>query len=344
MSLLVIAFYNTHHYICIHLSLHQPQYIVYAAISDYSLETLVCKKNCIRSPPARLLVSIAHTLFAMPLLEPITFFSAPVRGAITPEKAEDMSLGLFSPSPETRSMMYSPQPLVIPSGISSLSRSDPPTPPRGPPPTPRRRAHNELSKSDPPTPPRAPPPTPRRRDVDMFDSLSRRDLPCPPTGLLPAHRRHEADMLSLLFHCEPSSPISGLLPTSGRSDSLGDFNSFSRRDPPTPPGGPPPSPCRRGIFNDLSRCDPPTPPSGPPPSPQRRGVEIYTDLSRSSPPSPPRGPPPTPAKGFRGYNTWTTDETNLLTFVCRSGVKLVSYSFLTLMLHLLCNLYFTILG
>lgn len=215
-----------------------------------------------------------------------------------------MPLHLQTPSPNiVRAKLGSLQPLVIPAGFTTLSRSDPPTPPRGPPPTPRRRAINGLSRSDPPTPPRAPPPTPRRHEADMLNSLSRHDPPSPPSG-------------------PPPSPAN--------SNGFGSFNSLSRRDPPTPPSGPPPSPCRRYLFNDLSRRGPPTPPRGPPPSPRPRESEIYTGLSRSDPPTPPRGPPPTPGRCFSGYNAWTADEIDLLVLVCRSRVKLVSQSCLTL--------------
>lgn len=253
----------------------------------------------------------------MPLLEPITFISAPVSGEniprhVIPEEAEDMPLRLFSPSPDTLSMTHSPQPLVIPSGINSLSRSDPPTPPRGPPPTPRRRVHNELSKSDPPTPPRAPPPTPRRRGVEIFSALSCRDsLNGPPLDL----HLYEADIYhSLPRHGSPSSLV-GSQSTASRSGGLCGFNSLSREDPPTPPSGPPSSPCRRGILSDLSRRDPPTPPSGPPPSPRRREAKIYAGLSQSELPS--------HHSPFDRYDTWTADETDLLILVCKSGVKLV---------------------
>lgn len=207
-----------------------------------------------------------------------------------------MPLRLLSPSPNARSRLGELQPLVIPAGFASLSRSDPPTPPGGPPPTPRRRGIDGLSKSDPPTPPRAPPPTPRRH-ADMLNSPSKHDL--------------------------LSSP-SGSLPSPSHSDGFRGFNSLSRRDPPTPPSGPPPSPCRRYLFSGISRRDPPTPPRGPPSSPRSRESEIYTGLSRSDPPTPPRGPPPTPGRCFGGYNAWTTDEMDLLVFVCRSRVKLVS--------------------
>lgn len=218
---------------------------------------------------------------------------------VIPERAEDMPLHLLSPSPNVRSMLDGLQPLVIPPGFASLSRSDPPTPPGGPPPTPRRRAMNELSRSDPPTPPRGPPPTPGRHEADMFNSLSR---------------------------CDPPSPPSGPPPSPRHSNGFGSFNSLSRRDPPTPPSGPPPSPRRRDIFNDLSG---PTLPKGPP---RRREASsgVYTGLSRSNPPSPPNGPPPTPGRFFSGYSTWTTDELDLLMFVCRSSVELVSQSCLTL--------------
>ncbi|KAL0636105.1 hypothetical protein Q9L58_004894 [Maublancomyces gigas] len=208
---------------------------------------------------------------------------------VIPERAEDMPLHLLSPSPNVRSMLDGLQPLVIPLGFASLSRSDPPTPPGGPPPTPRRRAMNELSRSDPPTPPRGPPPTPGRHEADMFNSLSR---------------------------CDPPSPPSGPPPSPRHSNGFGSFDSLSRRDPPTPPSGPPPSPRRRDIFNDLSK---PTLPKSPP---RRREARAYTGLSRSNPPSPPNGPPPTPGRFFSGYNAWTTDELDLLMFVCRSSVEL----------------------
>lgn len=273
-------------------------------ISPLFVEASSLKETLHKIPVPPLLVHIAHTHFAMPvLLEPITFFSTPMRGAnasqlVIPERAEDVPLHLLSPSPNVRSMLDRLQPLVIPSGFASLSRSDPPTPPGGPPPTPHRRAIHGLSRSDPPTPPRAPPPTPSRHGADMLNSLSR---------------------------CDPPSPPSGPPPSPGHSYGFGGFNSLSRRDPPTPPSGPPPSPCRRDIFNDLSRRDPPTPPKGPPASPRRREARTYnTGLSRSDPPSPPSGPPPTPGRCFSGYNTWTTDELDLLMFVCRSSVELVS--------------------
>lgn len=322
-SLLTTAFRIAYHYTHSQSQSQSqsPQTSVWLSSHDYSLNPLAQETlHKITVPPYW---PRKPTLFAMPLLEPITFSPTLLRGAngpqhVIPEKAEDIT------SPNTRSMMGGLQPLVIPSGISSLSRSDPPTPPRGPPPTPRRRAIYGLSRSDPPTPPRGSPPTSYRRDAAMINSLSRRDPPSPPNGPPPTPRRREGDMFNSLSRRDPPSPPRGPPPSPGQNDNPSGFNSLSRRDPPTPPSGPPPSPCRRDIFNALSRRDPPTPPRGPPPSPRRREAEIYTGLSRSDPPSPPRAPPPTPTRCFGGRDIWTKDEMDLLAFVCRSSVKLVS--------------------
>ncbi|KAH8151057.1 uncharacterized protein LAJ45_04759 [Morchella importuna] len=263
----------------------------------------------------------------MPLLEPITFVSAPMRqAAATPvitDKAENLTSCSFLKSFEAGSMTQCLQPLVTPTGIHSLSKSDPPTPPRGPPPTPRRRAHNELSRAYPPTPPRGPPPTPG--DGDIFNSLSLCEPPSPPNGPPPTPQKHKADIFDSLSRRDPPTPPGGPPPTPGHREDYDLFNSLSRRDPPTPPRGPPPSPCRRDIFNELSRCDPPTPPRGPPPSPRDCDDGHYSDLSRSSPPSPPPGPPPTPRRRSSKYDAWTPEETALLISVCRSGVELGWY-------------------
>lgn len=264
----------------------------------------------------------------MPLLEPITFVLAPMRqAAATPvitDKAENLTSCSFLKSFEAGSMTQCLQPLVTPTGIHSLSKSDPPTPPRGPPPTPRRRAHNELSRAYPPTPPRGPPPTPG--DGDIFNSLSRCEPPSPPNGPPPTPQKYKADIFDSLSRRDPPTPPGGPPPTPGHCEDYDLFNSLSRRDPPTPPRGPPPSPCRRDIFNELSRCDPPTPPRGPPPSPRDCDDGHYSGLSRSSPPSPPPGPPPTPRRRSSKYDTWTPEETALLISFCRSGVELVSPS------------------
>lgn len=263
----------------------------------------------------------------MPLLEPIIFLSAPARRvAVTPvitDKAENLSSCSFLQSFDAGSTTQCLQPEVTPAGIHSLSRSNPPTPPRGPPPTPRRRAHNELSRAYPPTPPRGPPPTPR--DEDIFNMVSHCESPSLPNGPPPTPQEYKDDVFNPQFRRGPPTTPHGPPLTPSHSNNNDLFSSLSRRDPPTPPRGPPPSPCRRDVFNGLSRCDPPTPPRGPPPSPNDFEDEHHNGLSRSSPPSPPRGPPPTPRRRTGKNNVWTPEEAALLISVCRSGVELGWY-------------------
>src|SRR5947209_5114271 len=73
-----------------------------------------------------------------------------------------MSDSLSLPSTPVLSPIHS-QP-EIPS-FRELSRNDPPSPPRAPPPSPTRMSHGirGYSRGDPPSPPNAPPPSPQVR-------------------------------------------------------------------------------------------------------------------------------------------------------------------------------------